>query len=85
MSISNTAARTGNSIKNTQDFEFRRHDVDFPSCGVTLHGQLLVPNTEGPHAAIAMAPGMEEFTLTSNEARDWFTRHLVVGGSVALN
>jgi hypothetical protein len=58
MSISNTAARTGNSIKNTQDFEFRRHDVDFPSCGVTLHGQLLVPNTEGPHAAIAMAPGM---------------------------
>jgi uncharacterized protein len=27
----------------------------------------------------------EEFTLTGNEARDWFTRHLVVGGSVALN
>ena len=58
MSISNTAARTGNSIKNTQDFEFRRHDVDFSSCGATLRGQLLVPKTEGPHAAIAMAPGM---------------------------
>lgn len=26
-----------------------------------------------------------EFTLTSNEARDWFTRHLIVGGSVAIN
>jgi fermentation-respiration switch protein FrsA (DUF1100 family) len=31
------------------------------------------------------APYSEEFTLTGNEARDWFTRHLVVGGSVALN
>ena len=58
MSISNTAATTGNLIKNTQDLEFRRHDVDFPSCGVTLRGQLLVPKTEGPHAAIAIAPGM---------------------------
>jgi uncharacterized protein len=58
MSISNTAARTGNLIKNTQDLEFRRHDVDFPSCGATLRGQLLVPKTDGPHAAIAMAPGM---------------------------
>jgi pimeloyl-ACP methyl ester carboxylesterase len=45
-------------IKNTQDLEFRRHDVDFPSCGATLRGQLLVPKTDGPHAAIAMAPGM---------------------------
>lgn len=26
-----------------------------------------------------------QFALTSNEARDWFTRHLVVGGSVGLN
>lgn len=26
-----------------------------------------------------------EFALTSNEARDWFTRHLVVGGSIGLN
>jgi fermentation-respiration switch protein FrsA (DUF1100 family) len=31
------------------------------------------------------APYSEEFALTSNEARDWFTRHLLVGGSVALN
>jgi fermentation-respiration switch protein FrsA (DUF1100 family) len=31
------------------------------------------------------APYSEEFTLAGNEARDWFTRHLVVGGSVALN
>jgi uncharacterized protein len=58
MSISNAAARTGNLIKNTQVLEFRRHDVEFPSCGATLRGQLLVPKTEGPHAAIAMAPGM---------------------------
>jgi hypothetical protein len=26
-----------------------------------------------------------EFALTGNEARDWFTRHLMVGGSAALN
>lgn len=31
------------------------------------------------------APYEEEFALTSNEARDWFTRHLMIGGSVALN
>lgn len=31
------------------------------------------------------SPYSEEFSLTGNEARDWFTRHLVVGGSVALN
>lgn len=30
-------------------------------------------------------PYVEEFSLTSNEARDWFTRHLVIGGSVAIN
>lgn len=30
-------------------------------------------------------PYVEEFSLTSHEARDWFTRHLVVGGSVAIN
>jgi fermentation-respiration switch protein FrsA (DUF1100 family) len=58
MSIPNSAARTDSLIKNTQDLEFRRHDVDFPSCGATLRGQLLVPKTEGRHAAIAMAPGM---------------------------
>jgi len=31
------------------------------------------------------SPYVQEFALTSNAARDWFTRHLVVGGSVALN
>ncbi|WGS19209.1 MULTISPECIES: alpha/beta hydrolase [unclassified Bradyrhizobium] len=30
-------------------------------------------------------PYAEEFGLTSNSARDWFTRHLMVGGSVGLN
>ncbi|MFT4115398.1 MAG: alpha/beta fold hydrolase [Bradyrhizobium sp.] len=30
-------------------------------------------------------PYVDEFALTGNEARDWFTRHLVVGGSVAIN
>jgi uncharacterized protein len=30
-------------------------------------------------------PYVKEFSLTSNAARDWFTRHLMVGGSVALN
>jgi uncharacterized protein len=58
MRISKTAARTSNSIKSMQDFEFCRHEVDFSSCGATLRGQLLVPKVEGPHAAIAMAPGM---------------------------
>ncbi|WP_083860116.1 alpha/beta hydrolase [Bradyrhizobium diazoefficiens] len=27
----------------------------------------------------------QEFAITGNEARDWFTRHLVIGGSIALN
>lgn len=31
------------------------------------------------------SPYSDEFSLTGNETRDWFTRHLVVGGSVALN
>lgn len=31
------------------------------------------------------SPYSDEFALTGNEALDWFTRHLVVGGSVALN
>lgn len=30
-------------------------------------------------------PYVDEFDLTGNEARDWFTRHLVVGGSMGLN
>ena len=58
MRIAKTAARTSNSIKSMQDFEFCRHEVDFPSCGATLRGQLLVPKVEGRRAAIAMAPGM---------------------------
>jgi fermentation-respiration switch protein FrsA (DUF1100 family) len=31
------------------------------------------------------SPYTAEFSLTGNEARDWFTRHLVVRGSIALN
>jgi fermentation-respiration switch protein FrsA (DUF1100 family) len=31
------------------------------------------------------SPYEAEFSITGNEARDWFTRHLTVGGSVALN
>jgi uncharacterized protein len=31
------------------------------------------------------SPYDADFALTSNEARDWFTRHLIVGGSVGLN
>jgi fermentation-respiration switch protein FrsA (DUF1100 family) len=58
MSLSNTATRTGNAVKNTQDFAFDRHDVDFPSCGATLRGALLLPKTDGQVPAIAMAPGM---------------------------
>lgn len=30
-------------------------------------------------------PYVEEFAVTGNEARDWFTRHLMYGGSLALN
>jgi fermentation-respiration switch protein FrsA (DUF1100 family) len=30
-------------------------------------------------------PYTAEFSLTGNEARDWFTRHLVMQGSIALN
>jgi fermentation-respiration switch protein FrsA (DUF1100 family) len=31
------------------------------------------------------SPYGEEFATTGGEARDWFTRHLKVGGSAALN
>jgi uncharacterized protein len=31
------------------------------------------------------SPYEAEFSLTGNEARDWFTRHLLVGGTVGLN
>jgi hypothetical protein len=31
------------------------------------------------------SPYEAESSITRNEARDWFTRHLTVGGSVALN
>lgn len=31
------------------------------------------------------SPYVEQFALTGGEARDWFTRHLIVGGSVGLN
>ena len=31
------------------------------------------------------SPYEAEFSITGNEALDWFTRHLTVGGSVALN
>jgi len=58
MSIPNAAAKTGHLITNTQELEFHQHEVEFPSCGATLRGQLLLPKTEGRHAAIAMAPGM---------------------------
>jgi uncharacterized protein len=58
MSLSNTATRTGNAVENTQDVAFDRHDVDFPSCGATLRGALLLPKTGGQVPAIAMAPGM---------------------------
>ena len=30
-------------------------------------------------------PYVEQFALTGGEARDWFTRHLIVGGSIGLN
>lgn len=58
MKSSNTAERTGNVVHNTVDLDFARHDVEFSSCGATLRGALLLPKTEGPLAAIAMAPGM---------------------------
>jgi hypothetical protein len=58
MRSSNTAERTGNVVNNTQDLNFERHDVEFPSCGAVLRGVLLLPKAEGPLPAIAMAPGM---------------------------
>lgn len=30
-------------------------------------------------------PYVEQFSLTGGEARDWFTRHLIIGGSLGLN
>jgi fermentation-respiration switch protein FrsA (DUF1100 family) len=58
MSRSNTAERVGNLVNNTQDLNFEGHGVEFPSCGAVLRGVLLLPRTERPLPAIAMAPGM---------------------------
>ena len=58
MSRSNTAERTGNIVNNDQNLDFERHDVEFPSCGAVLRGQLLLPKADRPLPAIAMAPGM---------------------------
>jgi fermentation-respiration switch protein FrsA (DUF1100 family) len=58
MSISNTAERAGTVVRNEEDHPFDRHEVEFPSCGTTLRGVLLLPKIAGPLPAIAMAPGM---------------------------
>lgn len=56
-----------------------------PDLALTAYQSALEPKK------LVMLPGnhfdpyVREFALTSNEARDWFTRHLVVGGSVGLN
>ena len=60
-------------------------DLAWPDLAIDAFNQAKEPKKlvllPGDH----FSPYDAEFALTGNKARDWFTRHLVVGGSVALN
>ncbi len=59
MSESNVATGTGNVVHNTRSVAIETETFLFASCGVQLHGILLLPvGVTGPLPAIAMAPGL---------------------------
>ena len=55
------------------------HDVALAAYETALEPKKLVM-LEGNH----FSPYREDFEISSNMARDWFTRHLMTGGSAAL-
>ncbi len=58
--MSATSMSTGNAaLTNRNDFAFTASKVEFPSCGTTLRGLLLIPEDgKASRPAIVMAPGM---------------------------
>lgn len=56
-----------------------------PDLSIAMYEKALEPKKLVLIPGHHFTPYEQEFALTSNEARDWFTRHLVVGGSVGLN
>ncbi len=60
-------------------------DLAWPDLALDAYSQAKEPKKLVMLPGNHFSPYEAEFSLTGNEARDWFTRHLVVGGSVALN
>jgi uncharacterized protein len=60
-------------------------DLAWPDLALDAYNQAKEPKKLVLLPGNHFCPYEEEFSLTGNEARDWFTRHLVVRGSVALN
>jgi uncharacterized protein len=60
-------------------------DLAWPDLALDAYNQAKEPKKLVLLPGNHFSPYEEEFSLTGNEARDWFTRHLVVRGSVALN
>jgi fermentation-respiration switch protein FrsA (DUF1100 family) len=60
-------------------------DLAWPDLALDTYSQAKEPKKLVMLPGNHFAPYEVEFSVTGNEARDWFTRHLVVGGSVALN
>ncbi|MBN8875640.1 MAG: alpha/beta hydrolase [Rhodospirillales bacterium] len=56
-----------------------------PELSLAAYQQALEPKKLVLLPGNHFSPYVEQFDLTGNEARDWFTRHLMVGGSVGLN
>ena len=60
-------------------------DLAWPDLALDAYNQAKEPKKLVMLPGNHFCPYEAEFSLTGNEARDWFTRHLVVRGSVALN
>jgi fermentation-respiration switch protein FrsA (DUF1100 family) len=60
-------------------------DLAWPDLALDAYEQAKEPKKLVLLPGNHFCPYEKEFSLTGNEARDWFTRHLVVRGSVGLN
>ncbi|SEC95938.1 alpha/beta hydrolase [Bradyrhizobium erythrophlei] len=60
-------------------------DLAWPDLALDAYDQAKEPKKLVMLPGNHFSPYEAEFSLTGNEARDWFTRHMMIGGSVALN
>jgi uncharacterized protein len=60
-------------------------DLAWPDLALDAYNQAKEPKKLVMLPGNHFCPYEAEFSLTGNEARDWFTRHLIMRGSVALN